>query len=570
MVRYYPVTTAAPYTPDTFKGAWDDTASALTRKLATAKVVGQTSHPVSETSTSNTWDACVLRLVSDALTAGTIEGDVDLCFGCRDGGTTMKASYYVHLWVTQGDTDAVRAVLVEDYVEPDTAEWTGSAGMVGQRLLAPLPVGPATVQAGDRLVLEVGYRANNTTATSQTGRLYYNGNGADMVNGDTGGSVAAWVDVPVPVPIVLAGLPTLGPGPALAAARRWSPRLVASDLGNAQGEDLSLDVAGGRVEWDANRRGPKLTCTLVARVTDLVPAYRGLAALWVDLADLATGEAESWQVGLFAFKKPAVQQTRTGLVATYQGFDPTWFLATSALDEPFAVASGANLIAATQAALTAAGLRHAVPPSSAVAPRALDWPTKLSELDIYNEVLQAAAYMNLYPSRDGTLLSRPYRRLEDEQPAVVYRPGTGDLILAPFSLETADDRLCNFVEVVCNDPARAEFSATAENLDPASPASNTTTGIGRRIARYVEDPHLASVTEAQAMANRVIEEGAAVYEKATLVTRKDPRRAAQEVYEIVGLGDAYDGRWWCDGWTMDLSTGGTMVHRLNRVVPFAF
>lgn len=202
MARYYPASaTAAPYTPATFHGAWDDTASADTKKLRTDKTGTQTSNPVSETSASNTWDACVARFVSDGLAAGTISGTVDFCFGARDGGTAMAASYHVHLWVTQGDSDTARGTLIADYVEAASAEWTGVTAQVGQRPVAPIAVTPVTVQAGDRLVLEIGYRANNTITSTATGRLYYGGSGSggDMDNGDASTTKAAWIDVPDPV-----------------------------------------------------------------------------------------------------------------------------------------------------------------------------------------------------------------------------------------------------------------------------------------------------------------------------------------------------------------------------------
>src|SRR5690606_15457086 len=56
------------------------------------------------------------------------------------------------------------------------------------------------ILAGDRLVWEIGYRANNTTTAERTGHVVRGGTGTpDLAIGNTGADLArpSWVDVPV-------------------------------------------------------------------------------------------------------------------------------------------------------------------------------------------------------------------------------------------------------------------------------------------------------------------------------------------------------------------------------------
>lgn len=275
MARYYPSQSAAPYSPATFHGAWDQTASAVTRSMATTKVLGQTSQNVSETNASPTWDVLILRAVSGALAAGTIDGVVDLCVGARQGTTDAEFSTHLHLWVTQGDSDAERGVLVADWVEDVAArEWQGLTGMVGRRLAAPVPVTPVAVQAGDRLVLEVGYRAHNATTSSKTGRIYWGGTGADMEDGDTGVE-AAWIDVPDPAEVA----PVVA-RPRPAVPQRW--RVVATAPGG-DAEPVAVPITGGRFSWTLNDAGVANVEAYTRDLKDagLLPARDNLAGRWL-------------------------------------------------------------------------------------------------------------------------------------------------------------------------------------------------------------------------------------------------------------------------------------------------
>ena len=51
--------------------------------------------------------------------------------------------------------------------------------------------------AGDRLVVEVGYRALNTSTTPYSGTLYYGGTGGDLTDGGAANTLTGYLDITV-------------------------------------------------------------------------------------------------------------------------------------------------------------------------------------------------------------------------------------------------------------------------------------------------------------------------------------------------------------------------------------
>lgn len=92
-----------------------------------------------------------------------------------------------------------RGTLISDYVE--AAEFATSLNTGGRALAAVQTLSSLAVSAGDRIVVEIGYRATNSVSTSFTGTLAYGGTADEGVTeGDAGqlgnlngNNVASWI-----------------------------------------------------------------------------------------------------------------------------------------------------------------------------------------------------------------------------------------------------------------------------------------------------------------------------------------------------------------------------------------
>lgn len=189
--RLYLTRTLQSFTP-TLAGAWDQTTvttgSLSPQKDTNAKADVQQA----ETSANADHDVILTRHVSAPLTAvQTIAGTVDLMVSAFESNADADMVYHVHLWVTQGDTSTPRGTLLTDYIDTGN-EWpTTQAGLA----MAQQTVASVAAQVGDRIVLELGYRAQNTTTSSRTGRISHGGNSAtDLTAADTDTTHPAWIE----------------------------------------------------------------------------------------------------------------------------------------------------------------------------------------------------------------------------------------------------------------------------------------------------------------------------------------------------------------------------------------
>jgi hypothetical protein len=173
--RYYLTRTAPAYTPAN-KGAWDDTASAVTDALDRYKEGGGQITTVSraETSNSNTFDVLLYKGVTGPLGAQTVSGTVTWVLAALESGSDADMFTHVHVWATTGDTNTVRGTLLTDYVESAAAdEWPTGLAVSGRAINSAQTVTNTTLTAGDRIVVEIGYIARNVLTASRTGTLGY-------------------------------------------------------------------------------------------------------------------------------------------------------------------------------------------------------------------------------------------------------------------------------------------------------------------------------------------------------------------------------------------------------------
>ncbi|MCE7886601.1 MAG: hypothetical protein DYH13_03745 [Alphaproteobacteria bacterium PRO2] len=188
MTKLYISGTSAGYTPATIRGAWDKTADHLVRGLHSvqdsALVGGPFSIVSAETSATTDYENLLIRAVSAPLAADhTFGGTLDVVLGVQESGTDADMAFYLHAFVTQGNTDSLRGTLLANYADPNTNEWGTTA--LGKVLSAAQSLSAVSALQGDRIVVEIGYRARNTTSSSRTGTLWYGGNGSDLANGST-------------------------------------------------------------------------------------------------------------------------------------------------------------------------------------------------------------------------------------------------------------------------------------------------------------------------------------------------------------------------------------------------
>lgn len=170
--KFYLHQTAPVYTPATIRGAWDQTAGAIARRMEQQKEWGGTidNHFLFESSATLDFDVLLARFISGPLAAQTISGTIDAVIGLSESSALANLHWHLHIYVTQGDSDTPRGTLLSDYTEPlGTNEWPNLAFAT---LNAAAALSSLAISAGDRLVIEVGYVSREASATSRYGMMY--------------------------------------------------------------------------------------------------------------------------------------------------------------------------------------------------------------------------------------------------------------------------------------------------------------------------------------------------------------------------------------------------------------
>lgn len=191
--RFYLQNAAPDVTVPTHRGAWDSTGSVTQRKMARTKSGSITSKRVSELSSTNDYDVLLLKFVSQPISnAQTISGTLNWVIGSRESDSAMNAHWHVHVYVVDNAGTTLRGTLYTDYTEPaGTNEWLTTATGDGPTLNITLT--SVATQADDRIVIEVGYVARNTSTSSYTGTLWYGGtNSTDLTLGGDETTYPGW------------------------------------------------------------------------------------------------------------------------------------------------------------------------------------------------------------------------------------------------------------------------------------------------------------------------------------------------------------------------------------------
>ena len=195
-LRLYLTNATTPFTPATIRGTWSDKVLNGVSYLSRRKTGVSVTAAKAETSNSSSWAVLCRRFVSDPVNnPTTLQGAFTLVAGWLESNAAANMVARVHMYVTVGSTDVVRATLTALALDgtkefPITGFGTGACGVKLTGTCSSV-----AAQVGDRVVLEIGFKSANTVTTSYTGTMNYGGTGADLADNDRNVTTrASWVE----------------------------------------------------------------------------------------------------------------------------------------------------------------------------------------------------------------------------------------------------------------------------------------------------------------------------------------------------------------------------------------
>lgn len=273
------------------------------------------------------------------------------------------------------------------------------------------------------------------------------------------------------------------------------------------------------------------------------------------------GEWVSLQQGLYTLSWPRKRHTQAGETWTVQASDLAMHLQEDATDSVYTVASGTNIMAAVATILDAHGLNRALPVTTKTLPAAMTWEVGTPWLKVVTDLCAQGNFYTLWFDKQGTAKTAEKSDLATRTPDVTYT--TDDFVLDPWDEDAETTRLANKVIVVRTDPSLAALTSTKTNNDPSSALS--VANLGRTITKTIKRDGIPDQTTADAIATSELQEAASVYRRGTMQTSVDPRREANEVFELQYAGVTEGELWWSRNWRMDLRVGAPMTHTVARV-----
>jgi hypothetical protein len=181
-----------------YGAGWDKTSAAERRRCTLNKnETAITGVSVPENSATSPYDVLIRQYVSEALQAQTISGTVkgQLCAHEQGNYDHCRA---ILIRVFSGDGATERGTLYSEFPESIAGEFYQSA-LGGRNIYFPASTSVSDVeaQAGDRIVIEIGYRSFNTSTSNWYSGFWLGDNGAtDLPENetDTNESKVPWIE----------------------------------------------------------------------------------------------------------------------------------------------------------------------------------------------------------------------------------------------------------------------------------------------------------------------------------------------------------------------------------------
>ena len=270
-------------------------------------------------------------------------------------------------------------------------------------------------------------------------------------------------------------------------------------------------------------------------------------------------------LGLFLPAKVETVITETGHHLSIQAYDQCWLLQTTMTDAITTFANNTKYMSAIDSLLDAAGVTMSMITDNSYTMTRLreDWMPGTNYLSIINGLLEEINYNHVWFNLDGFAVVAPD---PDPQNApvkhVLNEDDVQSLLIRSANVSSDFFSTPNVFVVVCSNCNKASIYATAVNNDMGSPVS-----VPRRGRK------IYSVRQVQEVPSQAVLQQIADQDMNRSLLRTETISVSTGILPDFGINEAValniDGEMSIcieRGWTMQMKPGGTMTHRMERVM----
>lgn len=195
---------------------------------------------------------------------------------------------------------------------------------------------------------------------------------------------------------------------------------------------------------------------------------------------------------------------------------------------------------------------------------ALEWDIGTKKLAIINELMRSISYNPMYFDEVGVGHMDPFVQYSDRNLDGVYEDSTQSIIIDGLSNDSNKFEIPNkFIRYVEN-PDASYLISTYTNTDPSSPYS--TVSRGRTIVDSESIDNIATQTDLDNYVLKIAAEKMQSVETLEFSTLNMPGHGYKDCLLVSVSSYGINGKYIEIGWEMDLSQGGSMRHRCEKVV----
>lgn len=203
-------------------------------------------------------------------------------------------------------------------------------------------------------------------------------------------------------------------------------------------------------------------------------------------------------------------------------------------------------------------------PSTKTKSNGQEWQIGTRKLTIVNELMKSINYNPLHFDEYGTAILDEYIFPENRQTDIIYSASENSIILDGISINNNKFEIANkFVRYTENVDSQYYIS-TYVNNDESSPYSTVTRGRIITDAASVND--IATQADLDSYVRRIAMSAIRSTEKISINTINMPGHGYQDIIYLDIPQYDISGKYVETAWEMELSTGGSMKHELERVV----
>lgn len=270
-------------------------------------------------------------------------------------------------------------------------------------------------------------------------------------------------------------------------------------------------------------------------------------------------------LGIFLPATVSENEDETTRTLRVEAYDRCWRVRDTRSASRTYYASYNKYMDVVEALLGAAGITSIVKANlSTSLPEAREWEPGTSYLAIINELLEEINFKPLWFNAQGAAVLEP-KAVPTAKNIMHTLDSTNvkSLLLPTFKREVDIYQTPNVFIVICSNPDKSgAMTATARNENPLSPLSVPRRG--REITKLVKVNNIASQSALNAYAENLRNESMYAGEEVEVSTALLPGWGLDDITAL--HYDERIGIYVEKAWSMTLETGGTMTHRLERVV----